>query len=210
MRLQAAPSSPRTTRALAPGGSRRSARLKGVPLSNLAFPLSRTHLPSRSSTESVSNSQFTARAETKDDRVKKRSFGGSCERRRARMSDLHALNPSGSAVPESKPRGRGQFQLNLSVCWVTSFDAGRSPRDSQYPASHTSLDGLSFISLERIERKGMLMNLVHSFPIRTYRSFALRGSVHNFKVAHGLRRGLHSFAASRWLKQRPLIASPCV
>jgi hypothetical protein len=50
---------------------------------------SKTHLPPRSSAR-MKNSQ-SARAESEDDLVKKRSYGGSCDLR---------LNPSRNSVPE--------------------------------------------------------------------------------------------------------------
>jgi hypothetical protein len=49
----------------------------------------------------------------------------------------------------SKPRGRGQFQLDRSICWVTTFDARHVARDSKSPAATHALDGLSFISPSR-------------------------------------------------------------
>jgi len=68
-------------------------------------------------------------------------------------------NPSRSAVPEFRPRGRGQLQLNHSICWVTTFDAGpvRGIQHSQpTPSARLAtlvLDGLSFIPPHTAERK---------------------------------------------------------
>jgi hypothetical protein len=67
----------------------------------------------------------------------------------------------------SKPRGRGQFQLDRSICWVTTFDARHVARDSKSPAATHALDGLSFISPKAGKRKGNWKTLAPSVLIRT-------------------------------------------
>ncbi len=49
---------------------------------------------------------FSAHAEAEEFKLEKRSLGGYCDER---------LNPSRSLVPESRPRGRSQFQRFFSV-----------------------------------------------------------------------------------------------
>ena len=96
----------------------------------------------------------SARAESEDDLVKKRSYGGSCDLR---------LNPSRNSVPECEaPWPRPIPALRLALCWCTAFDAGDDTRDSKTRLATLALDGLSFIPLVGPERKGMLTKLVGS------------------------------------------------
>src|SRR5579872_40166 len=108
-------------------------------------------------TGTIAKPALSARAESEDFWFRKRPCGGSCDER---------VNPSRSAVPEFRPRGRGQLQLNRSICWVTTFDAGpvrRIQLSQPTPSARLAtliLDGLSFIPLLTAERKGKLTNLV--------------------------------------------------
>src|SRR5213080_3355363 len=99
----------------------------------------------------MENSQ-SARAESEDDWVKKRSYGGSCDLR---------LNPSRNSVPECEtPWPRSIPAFETCFCWCTTFDAGDDTRDSKTRLATLALDGFSFIPLAAPERKGLLTRLV--------------------------------------------------
>src|SRR5947207_13926186 len=81
--------------------------------------------------------------------IKKRPIGGSCEKR---------LNPSRSSVPEFKTSWPRPIPAKTLLLLGYRFDAEHATRDSKARLATLALDGLSFISLGRAERKGMLTN----------------------------------------------------
>jgi hypothetical protein len=121
--------------------------------------------PAPDCTGTIAKPALSARAESEDFWLRKRSYGGSCDER---------VNPSRSAVPEFRPRGRGQLQLNHSICWATTFDAGpvrRIQHSQPTPSARLAtlvLDGLSFIPPLPAERKGEFTKLVRKFGFGTF------------------------------------------
>ena len=72
---------------------------------------------------------LSARAETEDDRLRKRSFGGSCEKR---------LNPSRSSVPECKTPWPRPIPAKTLLLLGYYFRCRTITRDSKIsPACHT-------------------------------------------------------------------------
>jgi hypothetical protein len=94
----------------------------------------------------------SARAESEDDLVKKRSYGGSCDLR---------LNPSRNSVPECEtpwPRSIPAPETCFSLVYY--LDAGHDTRDSKTRLATLALDGFSFIPLAGPERKSRLTIMV--------------------------------------------------